>query len=75
LEVADDGRGVALDAKGMPSHGSGLGILGMRERAAMVGGKLSIESSPGNGTRLAATIPIPLELASQPAAAPDGVSV
>ena len=75
LEVADDGRGVALDAKGMPSHGRGLGILGMRERTAMVGGKLSFESSPGNGTRLAVTIPLPLDLVSQAAAAPDGVSV
>ena len=75
LEVADDGRGFALDAKGMPSQGSGLGIVGMRERAAMVGGKLSIKSSLGNGTRLAASIPLPTKRAAQPASAPRGVTV
>jgi signal transduction histidine kinase len=75
LEVVDDGRGFAFDAKGLPGRGSGLGIVGMRERAAMVGGKLSIESSPGKGTRLAATIPLPTELMAQPALAPHEVSL
>jgi signal transduction histidine kinase len=75
LEVADDGRGFAFDAKHMPGRDGGLGIVGMRERAAMVGGKLSIESSPGKGTRLAATIPLPTELAAQAASAPHEVSL
>jgi two-component system, NarL family, sensor histidine kinase UhpB len=45
LVVADDGRGFAFeDAE------SGLGIAGMRERALLVGGELTIESRPGNGT-------------------------
>jgi signal transduction histidine kinase len=57
LEVADNGHGFTLDAKGMPERGSGLGIVGMRERVAMVGGKLRIDSAPGRGTRLTATIP------------------
>ena len=44
-EVADDGRGFAFDeAEG------GLGIAGMRERALLVGGELTIESRPGHGT-------------------------
>jgi signal transduction histidine kinase len=75
LEVVDDGCGFAFDAKAMPGRGSGLGLVGMRERAAMVGGKLSIESSPGKGTRLAATIPLPTELAVQPAFEPREVSL
>jgi two-component system sensor histidine kinase UhpB len=45
LDVSDDGRGYAFDeAEG------GLGIAGMRERALLVGGELSIESRPGDGT-------------------------
>ena len=48
LEVADDGRGFAFDE----SEG-GLGIAGMRERALLVGGELTIESRPGAGTTVA----------------------
>jgi signal transduction histidine kinase len=51
LEVADDGRGFAPDA---PS--AGLGLASMRERAASVGGKLSIRSAPGGGTRVRLTV-------------------
>ncbi|HEY5976431.1 MAG TPA: sensor histidine kinase [Solirubrobacterales bacterium] len=47
LVVADDGRGFAFDqAEG------GLGIAGMRERALLVGGELTIESRPEQGTRV-----------------------
>ena len=42
LEVADDGRGFAFD-----ESERGLGIAGMRERALLVGGELTIESRPG----------------------------
>jgi two-component system sensor histidine kinase UhpB len=54
LEVADDGRGFAFDE----SEG-GLGIAGMRERALLIGAKLTIESRPSHGTtiRLAVTGP------------------
>ncbi len=45
LEVADDGRGFAFD-----ESERGLGIGGMRERALLVGGELTIESRPGAGT-------------------------
>ena len=45
LEVADDGRGFAFD-----EAEAGLGIGGMRERALLVGGELTIESRPGHGT-------------------------
>ncbi|HEX6666124.1 MAG TPA: sensor histidine kinase [Solirubrobacterales bacterium] len=52
LEVADDGRGFAFDE----SEG-GLGIGGMRERALLVGGELTIESRPGRGTTVRLTLP------------------
>jgi two-component system sensor histidine kinase UhpB len=52
LEVADDGRGFAFDE----SEG-GLGIAGMRERALLIGGELTIESRPGRGTTVRLTLP------------------
>jgi len=41
------------------SKGQGLGLFGMQERLALVGGKLSIESRPGSGTKLVAEVPLP----------------
>lgn len=57
VEIEDDGRGFALDSKGLPP-GSGFGIAGMRERAAIVGGALAFESAPGLGTKLSLAIPL-----------------
>lgn len=58
LEVRDWGRG--FDANGMPDRperGRYVGLVGMRERAALIGGEFSIESSP-DGTRVAVTVPV-----------------
>ncbi|MGE0066898.1 MAG: sensor histidine kinase [Solirubrobacterales bacterium] len=52
LEVSDDGRGFAFD-----ESERGLGIPGMRERALLVGGELTIESRPGHGTTVRLTVP------------------
>lgn len=52
LDVADDGRGFAFD-----ESESGLGIAGMRERALLVGGELTIESRPGAGTTVHLLVP------------------
>jgi two-component system sensor histidine kinase UhpB len=54
LEVSDDGRGFAFDE----SQG-GLGIAGMRERALLIGGKLTIESRPDHGTTVRLITPAP----------------
>jgi two-component system, NarL family, sensor histidine kinase UhpB len=35
-----------------------IGIAGMRERAVIVGGELTIESSPGHGTTVRVTLPL-----------------
>lgn len=51
LEVSDDGCGFA------PGPHDGAGINGMRERVALVGGRIEIESSPGAGTRVRMTLP------------------
>jgi two-component system, NarL family, sensor histidine kinase UhpB len=52
LEVADDGRGFAF----AESEG-GLGIPGMRERALLAGGELTIESRPDRGTTVRLAVP------------------
>lgn len=52
LEVGDDGRGFAFD-----ESERGLGIAGMRERALLIGGELTIESRPGRGTTVRLTVP------------------
>jgi two-component system, NarL family, sensor histidine kinase UhpB len=53
LEVRDDGRGFAFE-----QSESGLGIAGMRERALAVGGELTIESRPGEGTAVRLEAPV-----------------
>jgi PAS domain S-box-containing protein len=57
LIVTDDGAGFVVPAlAGLLGEGR-LGLLGMRERAALVGGECEIQSSPGNGTRVVTEIP------------------
>jgi signal transduction histidine kinase len=51
-EVSDDGRG--FDPKGP----AGIGLRSMRERTAALGGRLEIESEPGEGTRVRLRTPI-----------------
>jgi two-component system, NarL family, sensor histidine kinase UhpB len=41
----------------MPSRARGLGLFGMQERLALVGGQLVIDSAPGLGTRIHARVP------------------
>ncbi|WP_410657989.1 sensor histidine kinase [Amycolatopsis sp. lyj-112] len=54
LVVADDGRGFGT---GATESGEGFGLLGLRERAALVGGLARVESRPGAGTRITVTVP------------------
>jgi two-component system, NarL family, sensor histidine kinase UhpB len=46
---------------GAPDARNRLGLLGMQERVALVGGTLEIESTPGGGTSLFVRIPLPDE--------------
>lgn len=55
-EVSDRGRGFHPDATMLKS--AGLGLIGMRERAVMVGGRLEVDSQPGQGTRVRVVIPV-----------------
>lgn len=56
--VEDDGAGFTLNEKNTPARHAGLGILGMRERAVLLGGTLKIRSSPGKGTKLNMSLPV-----------------
>ncbi len=59
LTVRDDGRGFDVQAAHERARGGGsMGLLGMRERAALVGGNLSLESAPGRGTEIRARFPL-----------------
>ena len=55
-DITDDGRGFVVDEVDVLA--GRLGILGMRERAASVGAKLSITSELGEGTHLAVELPL-----------------
>jgi signal transduction histidine kinase len=57
LIVADDGIGFDVDAIMADGHDGGLGLLGMCERAALVGGSLHIESGPGEGSSVIMSAP------------------
>ena len=52
LSIADDGCGFDLETKGR-----GLGLRSIRERISSVHGTMQIQSAPGQGTRLFATVP------------------
>ena len=59
IEVEDDGRGFDPAAMSRPRQtGEGLGLLGMRERLALVGGRLTIDAAPGSGTRVVIEAPM-----------------
>jgi two-component system sensor histidine kinase DegS len=58
LTVRDDGRGFDLAAQSNGGSGGHFGLLGMRERAESLGGKLSLDTRPGRGTEVRVWIPI-----------------
>ena len=54
--IEDDGRGFDPEAQ-QAAGGTGLGLLGMRERARQLGGRITVESTPGTGTTVFVRIP------------------
>jgi signal transduction histidine kinase len=59
IEIEDDGQG--FDPNVSPQDRPHYGVLGMRERAELLGGTAIIESAPGMGTRLEIRVPLPDE--------------
>ncbi|HEY0083721.1 MAG TPA: two-component regulator propeller domain-containing protein [Pyrinomonadaceae bacterium] len=58
LRIEDDGQGFDVHTTDASSHGGGFGLRGMRERLTQIGGTLSVESLPGRGTQITATVPL-----------------
>jgi signal transduction histidine kinase len=57
VQVMDEGRG--FDPVLVGSGRAGLGLWNMRERAQEIGGDIDIRSSPGDGTQVTVSIPLP----------------
>jgi two-component system sensor histidine kinase UhpB len=55
VRIADNGHGTTREAN--PSRRS-FGLLGMRERAALLGGEIQIRTAPGSGFELTAILPL-----------------
>lgn len=66
LEISDNGKGFDAAAILDPTSRKGSGLLGMQERAVLLGGKLEIETRPGRGTRIAATLPLTVDSSRLP---------
>ena len=62
LEISDDGRSFPAERMLSAKRGGHLGLLGMRERLEMVGGRFAIVSVPGKGTTVTAEIPFDFPL-------------
>jgi signal transduction histidine kinase len=67
LRITDDGRGFDYEAQvrgyavaipGSMEPRAGLGLLGMRERASLIGARLSVHSEMGSGTTVALSVPL-----------------
>jgi signal transduction histidine kinase len=58
VTVEDDGVGFDLKRKPAADPLRGLGLVGIRERVSGLGGTLRLESTPGQGTRLSAELPV-----------------
>jgi PAS domain S-box-containing protein len=60
VAVSDEGRGFdfeAVESSGVPD---GFGLLKLRERALVIGGRLEVKSAPGRGSRVTVTVPADL---------------
>jgi signal transduction histidine kinase len=58
LSISDDGKGFDPDKTALYTEKSGgIGLLGMKERLELIGGKLELKTAPGSGTTLTARVP------------------
>ena len=57
MKVSDDGKSFHVDPGLRIAGGKRFGLIGMRERLEMVGGRFTVESAPGKGTTILAQIP------------------
>jgi two-component system sensor histidine kinase DegS len=57
LEISDDGKSFDVARVQARKGNKHLGLIGMREQAGMVGGELTIQSAPGQGTKIIVRMP------------------
>ncbi|MGH2536442.1 MAG: GAF domain-containing protein [Candidatus Promineifilaceae bacterium] len=55
LSVADDGHGFQMTS----GAAKGIGLRGLQERFELIGGRVQVDSQPGQGTRLSASVSLP----------------
>jgi PAS domain S-box-containing protein len=58
LGVQVEDLGAGFDAENLPATRSSSGLVGMRERAHLLGGQLTVDAAPGAGTRVTAELPV-----------------
>ena len=58
ITVSDDGRGLGEDSEGEEAPSLGFGLIGLRERAELLGGSLEVADGTGTGTRVTADLPL-----------------
>jgi signal transduction histidine kinase len=58
LTISDNGKGFSPDVKSASTGKSGFGLIGIRERALLMGGTVKIQSNPGSGTVLRFEFPL-----------------
>ena len=59
IEIEDDGRGLRAGAGVRTPSGRHFGLMGIEERVEILGGKVTIDSAPGQGTRVRLEVPLP----------------
>lgn len=62
LEISDNGVGFDPNAPVRHPAGNGLGLAGMQERVALIGGRSRVQSAPGQGTQVLVELPLATEL-------------
>ena len=58
MKISDDGKSFPVQTVLLARASQRLGLLGMRERLEMVGGRFKVESVPGKGTTITAAVPV-----------------
>jgi signal transduction histidine kinase len=58
LKISIEDQGCGFDVAATPLVGQSLGLAGMHERTQLLGGQLSLDSRPGEGTHIRVTLPI-----------------
>jgi two-component system NarL family sensor kinase len=64
LTIEDDGEGFDLNAPPPDRRKGGFGLIGMQERAKLLGGRLEVTSQPSTGTRVVVRVPARREAAA-----------